>query len=112
MSRAIGWALECHSKDIGTWHDFRDGAAMPTTGTGWFPVGPMAADDLLLQVDCLQRAVSGGWVAYIDVPDPVMPGVRVTGVGATPRAAVLDAIRVRQGQPAPPPEPEEEIELW
>lgn len=42
--RPIGWVLECHSKDIGTWYDFKDGPSCP--GPDWFPVVP-AVDPLL-----------------------------------------------------------------
>lgn len=95
MSNPIGYVLRCKDAKLGDWIDFRESPA-----PGWIPVVPQD-DDLIAQVDCVQRTVVGGWAAYIGTP-------RFTGVGPTPRAACQDALRLMyESRKA-----EEEIELW
>lgn len=95
--RPIGWVLECHSPEIGTWFDFRDGPT-PPAGKGWLPVVP--------QVDPL---LEGMHTVLWDAHDKVW---KVRPQGST-HWAVSDSVWDAVGLAAllVQPEPEEDP-LW
>lgn len=94
--RSIGWVLECYSKDLGTWFDFKDGPNCP--GPGWFAVIPQVDPLLEGMATVLWDNVNGMWDA------------RAQGCTAWAKATtVWDAVGLAAQLAATP---EEEEELW